>query len=98
MPLKARRGAVVVLLGIMMGALMSISAIAIDFSRLWTLRLELQTSADAAVQPLSSQLASPIMVALIIGPFQQTNDRHADPPICCRIYGTNPACGSSYFR
>ena len=59
MRLKARRGAVVVLLGIMAVALMSISSIAIDFSRLWTLRNELQTAADAAAHAGAIQLLPP---------------------------------------
>lgn len=59
MRLKARRGAVVVLLGIMIVALVSISAIAIDFSRLWALRNELQTSADAAAHAGAVQLSPP---------------------------------------
>jgi Flp pilus assembly protein TadG len=58
MKFKARRGAVVVILGIMAVALMSISAISIDFSRLWTLRNELQTSADAAAHAGAVDLAA----------------------------------------
>ncbi len=56
---KARRGAVVVLLGIMISALVSVSAISIDFSRLWALRNELQTSADAAAHAGAIQLLPP---------------------------------------
>lgn len=59
MKLKSRRGAVVVILGIMAVTLMSISAISIDFSRLWTLRNELQTSADAAAHAGAIQLLPP---------------------------------------
>lgn len=59
MGLKVRRGAVVVILGIMAVALMSISAISIDFSRLWTLRNELQTSADAGAHAGAIQLLPP---------------------------------------
>jgi hypothetical protein len=59
MKLKARRGAVVVLLGIMIVALVSVSAISIDFSRLWSLRNELQTSADAAAHAGAIQLSAP---------------------------------------
>ncbi len=47
------------MLGIMMVTLVSISAIAIDFSRLWTLRNELQTSADAAAHAGAIQLLPP---------------------------------------
>ncbi|HEX6315384.1 MAG TPA: TadG family pilus assembly protein [Gemmatimonadaceae bacterium] len=59
MTFKARRGAIVVMLGIMIVALVSISAISIDFSRLWALRNELQTSADAAAHAGAIQLVPP---------------------------------------
>jgi hypothetical protein len=59
MQLKARRGAVIVMVGIMMVTLVGISAISIDFSRLWSLRNELQTSADAAAHAGAVQLAPP---------------------------------------
>jgi type II secretory pathway pseudopilin PulG len=59
MRLKARRGAVVVMLGIMMVALVSVAAVAIDFSRLWALRNELQTAADAAAHAGAIQLLPP---------------------------------------
>lgn len=57
--LKGRRGAVVVLLGIMIIALTAIAAIAMDFSRLWALRNELQTSADAGALAGAIQLLPP---------------------------------------
>jgi type II secretory pathway pseudopilin PulG len=59
MQMKARRGAVVVMLGIMMVALVSVTAVSIDFSRLWALRNELQTSADAAAHAGAVQLNPP---------------------------------------
>ena len=59
MRIRSRRGAIVVMLGIMAVTMMSISAISIDFSRLWTLRNELQTSADAAAHAGAVQLAPP---------------------------------------
>ena len=59
MKLKARRGAVVVMLGIMIVALVSVTAVAIDFSRLWALRNELQTSADAGAHAGAIQLLPP---------------------------------------
>jgi hypothetical protein len=59
MKLKARRGAVVVMLGIMMVALVSVTAVAIDFSRMWTLRNDLQTAADAAAHAAAIQLLPP---------------------------------------
>ena len=66
MNLKARRGAVVVMLGIMIVALVAVAAVAIDFSRLWTLRNELQTSADAAAHAGAIQLAPPNNAGLTI--------------------------------
>ncbi|HEX9564361.1 MAG TPA: pilus assembly protein TadG-related protein [Gemmatimonadaceae bacterium] len=57
--LKSRRGAIVVMLGIMMVSLMAITALSLDFSRLWTLRNELQTSADAAAHAGAIQLLPP---------------------------------------
>ena len=63
MQMKKRRGAVVVMLGIMIVALVSVSAISIDFSRLWTLRNELQTSADAAAHAGAIQLVPPNLAA-----------------------------------
>jgi hypothetical protein len=59
MQLKARRGAVIVMVGIMMVTLVGISAVSIDFSRLWALRNELQTSADAAAHAGAIQLQPP---------------------------------------
>jgi hypothetical protein len=59
MKMKARRGAVIVMVGIMMVSLVSISAISIDFSRMWSLRNELQTSADAAALAGAIQLLPP---------------------------------------
>ena len=56
---QSRRGAIVVMVGIMAVSLMSISAISIDFSRMWTLRNELQTTADAAAHAGAVQLAPP---------------------------------------
>jgi hypothetical protein len=47
------------MLGIMMVAIVAISAIAIDFSRLWALRNELQTAADAAALAGVIQLIPP---------------------------------------
>ena len=63
---RPRRGAVIVLLGVMMVALMSISAISIDFSRMWSLRNELQTSADAAAHAGALQLLPPNNAGLTI--------------------------------
>ena len=59
MQMKARRGAVIVMVGIMMVTLVSISAISIDFSRLWALRNELQTAADAGAHAGAIQLQPP---------------------------------------
>lgn len=57
--LEGRRGAVVVLLAIMMVAVLAITAIAMDFSRLWALRNELQTAADAGAHAGALQLLPP---------------------------------------
>lgn len=45
---RNRKGVFVVLFGILFTALMAAAAIAIDFSRIWAMRNELQTSADAS--------------------------------------------------
>jgi hypothetical protein len=59
MRMKARRGAVIVMVGIMMVTLVSVSAVSIDFSRLWSLRNELQTTADASALAGAIQLLPP---------------------------------------
>jgi Flp pilus assembly protein TadG len=46
--LKNRKGVFVVLFGIMFMALMASAAMSIDFARIWAMRNELQTSADAS--------------------------------------------------
>ena len=66
MQMKARRGAVIVMVGIMMVTLVGISAISIDFSRLWALRNELQTSADAGAHAGAVQLAPPNNAGTVI--------------------------------
>src|SRR5688572_6790903 len=43
-----RKGVFVVLFGILFMSLMGAAAISIDFARIWAMRNELQTSADAA--------------------------------------------------
>lgn len=58
-----RRGAIVVMVALMMVVLMAICAIAIDFSRLWSLRNELQTSADAGAHAGAIQLIAPRITA-----------------------------------
>ena len=45
---RNRKGVFVVLFGILFTALMGAAAMAIDFSRIWAMRNELQTSADAS--------------------------------------------------
>jgi Flp pilus assembly protein TadG len=45
---RNRKGAFIVVFGVMFTALVAVMAVAIDFSRIWTMRNELQTSADAA--------------------------------------------------
>jgi Flp pilus assembly protein TadG len=45
---KNRKGIFVVLFGILFMSLMGAAAISIDFARIWAMRNELQTTADAA--------------------------------------------------
>jgi len=45
---KNRKGIFVVLFGILFMSLMAAAAMSIDFARVWAMRNELQTSADAA--------------------------------------------------
>ncbi len=56
---RDRRGAMVVLLGVMIVAMMAIVGLSLDFSRLWSLRNELQTAADAAAHAGAIQLLPP---------------------------------------
>lgn len=56
MRFRNRRGAFVVIAAILFLGMVGVSAIAIDFSRLWTLRNELQTSADASAMGGALQL------------------------------------------
>jgi hypothetical protein len=69
--LKARRGAVVVLLAIMIIALVAVTALAMDFSRLWALRNELQTAADAGAHAGAVQLNPPNNAGLTVTVVQQ---------------------------
>ena len=57
--LKNRKGIFVVLFGLMFMVLMSAGAMAIDMSRIWTMRNELQTSADAGALAGAVQLTAP---------------------------------------
>ncbi len=59
MHFKQRRGAMVVLTGIMFFALVVCGAVAIDFGRLWTERWELQAAADAGALAGAMQLMPP---------------------------------------
>jgi hypothetical protein len=61
--LKSRRGAIVVIVGITIMALMAITALSLDFSRIWSLKNELQTSADAAAHAGAVQLSPPNLAA-----------------------------------
>jgi len=56
---QQRRGAFVVITGVMFVALVVCGAVAIDFSRLWTERWELQTAADAGALAGALQLMPP---------------------------------------
>lgn len=59
MKLKRRKGAIVVLLGVTIVALFAVGSIALDFARLWSIRNELQSSADAGVHAGAIQLLPP---------------------------------------
>jgi len=56
--LRNRKGVFVVLFGILFTALMAAAAIAIDFSRIWAMRNELQTAADASSLAGAVQLST----------------------------------------
>ena len=55
---RNRRGVFVVLFGILFAVLMGAAAMAIDFSRIWAMRNELQTSADASALAGAVQLST----------------------------------------
>ena len=56
---KPRKGIFVVLFGLLFMVLMASAAMAIDMSRIWTMRNELQTSADAGALAGAVQLTPP---------------------------------------
>lgn len=57
--LKNRRGAFAVIFALILVGMMAIAGIAVDFSRAWTMRNELQTAADAAALAGAIQLIPP---------------------------------------
>ena len=57
--LKNRKGIFVVLFGLLFMVLMGVSAMAVDMSRIWTMRNELQTAADAGALAGAVQLTPP---------------------------------------
>ncbi|HEX6941389.1 MAG TPA: TadG family pilus assembly protein [Gemmatimonadaceae bacterium] len=59
MQLQNRRGTIAVLVAVMMTALLAVSAVSIDSSRLHSLRNELQFSADAGAHAGAIQLMEP---------------------------------------
>ena len=59
MQLQNRRGTIAVLVAVMMTALIAVSAVSIDSSRLLSLRNELQFSADAGAHAGAIQLMEP---------------------------------------
>jgi uncharacterized membrane protein len=59
MDMKRRRGTIAVLIAVMMTALVAVSAVSIDTSRLLSLRNELQFSADAGAHAGAIQLMEP---------------------------------------
>lgn len=68
--LKKRRGAMVVMTGIMFFALVICGAVAIDFGRLWTERWELQASADAGALAGALQLMPPRDTLVVVDSAQ----------------------------
>jgi len=80
--LRNRKGVFVVLFGILFTALMAAAAIAIDFSRIWAMRNELQTAADA------SSLAGAVQLGTV-------NNSEADVDAATNTYaGMNTAMGA----
>jgi Flp pilus assembly protein TadG len=57
--LKNRKGIFIILFGLLFMVLMAVSAMAVDMSRIWTMRNELQTSADAGALAGAIQLTPP---------------------------------------
>jgi len=57
--LRNRKGVFVVLFGILFVALMAAGALSIDFARIWAMRNELQTSADASALAGAVQISKP---------------------------------------
>lgn len=86
MRLKNRRGAFAIITAVIFMSMVMIGAVAIDFSRLWTLKNELQTSADAAahagaiaLQP--SRYTGPNMVDSMVRFFATTNQAMTRTPV-----------------
>jgi hypothetical protein len=61
--LKNRRGIFVVVFGLMFMALMGVAAMAVDMSRIWTMRNELQTAAESGALAGAVQLVDPHLPA-----------------------------------
>lgn len=59
MEMQGRRGTIAVMIAVMMTALVAVSAMSIDTSRLLSLRNELQFSADAGAHAGAIQLMEP---------------------------------------
>jgi Flp pilus assembly protein TadG len=57
--MRNRKGVIIVIFGIMMVVLMGAAAMSIDMSRIWAMRNELQTAADAAALAGAIQLTPP---------------------------------------
>jgi Flp pilus assembly protein TadG len=57
--LRNRRGVFVILFGLLFMVLMAASAMAVDMSRIWTMRNELQTAAESGALAGAVQLVSP---------------------------------------
>ena len=87
--MKSRRGTFVVLFGILFVALMASAALSIDFSRIWAMRNELQTSADASALAGAVQLTSakntPFQVDSAARYFAASNKAMGAPTVVDRV-------------
>ena len=81
---RNRKGAFVVMFGIMFMSLMGAAAISMDFARIWAMRNELQTSADAAA----------LAGAVQIGRVPNNTDPEVDAAARA-LAAANPAMGAA---
>ncbi|MDB4874260.1 MAG: hypothetical protein JWM41_706 [Gemmatimonadetes bacterium] len=73
--LEARRGSILVLTAVMLTALMVVGALAIDVSRMYVVRNEAQTAADAAALAAAAQLSKdPLQSAAVASTLAAANN------------------------